>query len=277
MRVEYETVKPKKRRTRRRMVLSVLEVVLLVVFVVAFYNVAKTLYDYKKGDDTYNDARATAVEQIMEVSPDAMQLDPHIGEPDIKVDLTKLQEENKDIFGWIYIPKTKINYPLLAPGDDDKYLRHTYKMEYNILGSIFVSQDCGTDFLHQAHSLIYGHNTQNGSMFGDLKEYKKRAYYDEHPIFYILTKDRIYKYRIFSAFTAETSSKVYQMTFPTNANFSSWLEDMSKKSETDFGVPIIALGDASERIMTLSTCTSRTRTERFVVNGILIDNWAPVV
>ena len=76
MRVEYETVKPKKRRTRRRMVLSVLEVVLLVVFVVAFYNVAKTLYDYKKGDDTYNDARATAVEQIVEVSPDAMQLDP---------------------------------------------------------------------------------------------------------------------------------------------------------------------------------------------------------
>lgn len=248
--------KNKKKKQHRSAVLIILEILLLIVFVVAAYNLIKIYYDYKKGDDFYENA------QSQYLSEDKT-------EPDVSIDLAALQEANPDVIGWIYIPDTPVSYPLLFSGNDNDYLRHTYTHQYSTFGSIFLSQDCTNDLSVQ-HTLIYGHNTKNGSMFGSLKKYKNLDYANEHQYIYLLMPGKTYKYRVVSAFTVNTGDPVYQLNFEDDSAFRSWLKDIIDSSVIDMQAPVI---DGTEKVLTLSTCTSRTQTERFVVNAELIKSW----
>ena len=90
---------------------------------------------------------------------------------DIDVDLKGLREINPDIGGWIYFENEKdISYPLLYSGDDH-YLHYNYFDEEEAAGSIFIDA-VNNPALSDVHTLIYGHNMRNLTMFGKLKYYK---------------------------------------------------------------------------------------------------------
>ena len=246
---------------RRNTLLTVLELIFLAVFLFALFQAGKILYDYHKGDTFYEDSQKTYLTET-DTSPEKNRLG-------FKVDLKSIQAVNPDVKGWIYIPDTAISYPLLWSKSDDTYLRHTYTKEYSVFGSIFFSHLSSPD-LTDMHTLIYGHNTKNGSMFGGLKKYKEKAYFQAHPFIYLIMGDRTYQYKVVSCFTAETSDDVYILSFVKNTDFQKWLADIVTKSEVDPGVVAIT---GAEKVLTLSTCTSRTKTERFTVNAILTDSW----
>ncbi|MBO7682623.1 MAG: class B sortase, partial [Clostridia bacterium] len=146
----------------------------------------------------------------------------------------------------------------------------TYTKEHSVFGSIFFSHLCSPELTDQ-HTLIYGHNTKNGSMFGGLKKYKEKAYFDSHPYVYLIMRGRTYQYKIVSCFTAQTSDDVYILSFMKNSDFQSWLAKLITKSDVDPGTVAIT---GMEQVLTLSTCTSRTKTERFTVNAIQVNSWA---
>ncbi len=252
-----------KKRTRRNSVLTVIEVLLLGIFLFALFQAGKTLYDYHKGDAFYEESQNTYL-TVSDSSPEAEE--SRLG---FRVDLTRLQQANPDVKGWIYIPDTEVSYPLLWSGDDDTYLRHTYTGEYNVFGSIFFSELSNPNLTDQ-HTLIYGHNTKNGAMFGGLKKYQDQSYFESHPSIYLIMGDRTYQYKIVSCFTAETSDDVYILSYDSQEDFRQWFTEVVLKSEVDPGT-ISIIG--TEQVLTLSTCTSRTKTERFTVNAILQDSW----
>ena len=117
---------------------------------------------------------------------------------DIDVDFAGLKEQNEDIVGWIYFEdEESISYPLLYSGDD-YYLRRNYLKEEEIAGSIYIDGNNNPD-LSDAHTLIYGHNMRNLSMFGKLKFYKtEEGYFENHRHFQLITETGAYRYEIFA-------------------------------------------------------------------------------
>ena len=179
------------------------------------------------------------------------------------VDFTALQLINSDVVGWIYIPGTNVNYPIVQGMDNDQYLYHLISGEYNSSGSIFLDAGASALFLSR-NNPIYGHNMKNGSMFADVLGYNNQAFYEEHPVAYLLTPEKNYKVKIFSAYTTDAWADSWQMSF-TDSAYAEWLDRLLRQSYITTDVaPSVA-----DCVLTFSTCTYETDDARFLVHGIL--------
>ena len=117
------------------------------------------------------------------------------------------------------------------------------------------------------NTLIYGHNMKNGSMFGKLREYKKYDFYKENPYFYIYTPDGMeIQYQVFAVAVVEANDQAYRKQFADEQDFINYVKKITEKSIYKTGVEVIE--DA--KIITLSTCTNVTDSQRFVVHGVKV-------
>ena len=164
-----------------------------------------------------------------------------------EINLTELQEENPDVIGWILFENEKISYPVLYSGDNDAYLRHTYKKEYAIAGSIFVDGRNHPDFSDKK-TLVYGHNLEDDdTMFGRLPRFLDEEYLKDHRYFQIITSSAAYRYEILSTKIVTPTDDVYQYS-----------EKDTEKSE----LPEIIL----------STCYNN-RKNRLILTSIRVDEY----
>ena len=182
----------------------------------------------------------------------------------IRVNFEELKRENKDIFAWIKIDGTNIDYPVVKGKDNDYYLTHLSNKKYSKVGSIFLDYRNNSK-LSDYHSIIYGHTLKNDTMFSELEKYKDESFYNEHPEYYIITENKTYKVKIFSAYVASTKESAWKLEFGSNEEFLNWAQVVKKKSlyETNF------TPDSNDLIITLSTCSYEFKNARFVVSGIL--------
>lgn len=108
---------------------------------------------------------------------------------DVKVEFDKLKAENPDVIGWIRFDNQDelgINYPILYSGDNEKYLRTDLYGNSHIAGCIFLEGLNKSDF-SDYYNIIYGHNMNDGSMFGSLKKYKDDGFWKRiNTLLYIL-------------------------------------------------------------------------------------------
>ena len=178
----------------------------------------------------------------------------------ITVDFEALKAVNEDIVAWIYIPGTKVNYPIVQASDNDYYLHRLLNGEYNVNGTIFMDYLNAPDF-SDGNTLIYGHNMKSGYMFGGIVDYKKQSFYDEHPDVYLLTPDREYRLALFAGVVLEYDAEVYQTQLTdeylnTCRSHSTFASDVSVS--------------AADKIVTLSTCSYEYENARYVVMGKLV-------
>ncbi len=200
--------------------------------------------------------------------------DETTNEPDawylsIDVDLEALSEQNTDIVGWIYFENEEsISYPLLFSGDDH-YLRRNYLGEKDVAGSIYIDGH-NDPSLSDAHTLIYGHNMRNLSMFGNLKLYRnEEGYYEGHRYFQLITKEAAYRYEIFSYKEVEVlTGGIYTIWHYVDDDFKEFV-----KNEIIAGSYIDAELNVENdtHIVTLSTCTYENPDNRFTVSAVRVD------
>jgi len=184
----------------------------------------------------------------------------------LTVDLTALKAVNPEVVGWLLVNDTEISYPVVQGPDNDKYLKTAYDGTRSNAGSIFMNANNTAD-LSDAHTLIYGHNMRDDSMFGKLMYFEDPAYLNEHRYFTIYNETGEHQYEIFSAFVTFSASFVYTDTFSFSWEYYDFIEDALNASILDMGVEVTE----NDRIVTLSTCTSRgNRAERFVVMGKML-------
>ena len=107
--------------------------------------------------------------------------------------------------GWIQIPGTEIDYPLMQGKDNDFYLNNNWRGAKEYVGSIFLEYRNDPD-MTDFNTIVYGHNMANGSMFGSLHRYQYDAYPEEHPYVYIVTDAGVLRYEVFSTYNAEVTS-----------------------------------------------------------------------
>ena len=251
-----------------------LRIVLIIIFSVVFIYCAVRIViievQYKQADNIYAESRAEHF-QIAAVTatptPQSTGSSTETEEyfPTVDFDYEGLVSLNPDIIGWVYIPDTNINYPLLRADNNQKYLTLSYDLQWTNSGGIFMDYRNAADFSDD-NTIIYGHNMKNGGMFGNLKKYADTEYLKEHSYIYIFTKDRILKYRAFAAYKTENDSESYTMDFSKDTGYSGYLEYVLASAGDNKNDAI----EETTPLMMLSTCTSVRRTERFVVNAVLV-------
>ena len=181
------------------------------------------------------------------------------------VDFDALQKMNPDIYAWISIPGTEVNYPILQSSTDDSYyLNHTVEGQEGYPGSIYTESCNGKDFTDY-NTVIYGHNMKDGSMFRKLEDYKDKAFWEKNPYFYIYTPDgRELTYHIYSVATVEDTSDTYLTTFASTEEYQKFLDMTKADADYDTGVEV----GVNDTIVTLSTCTRESDNHRIVVRGV---------
>ena len=187
--------------------------------------------------------------------------------PDILEEYVGPFNLNQKLVGWVKIDGTKVDYPVMQTSNNDYYLNHNFDQEEDKNGSIFLDKECSI-WPRSQNLLIYGHNMKSGKMFGTLKSYKDKAFFDKHPQ---IQFDTIYEkgiYDVMYVFSevvheeTEVTFKYYQFINANSADeYNSYMKDMSEMSLYDTGVTS-EYGDA---LITLSTCDYTQGAERFVI------------
>ena len=184
----------------------------------------------------------------------------------LQVDIFSLRQVNPEVLGWIYIPGTVVSYPLMQTTERDKYLQRAWDGTPNGSGSIFLEKANHRDFT-DFNTIIYGHHITNGTMFQPLLNYKEQEFRRSHGYIYITTGDRIYRYRVFSAYEAPVDSDTYRLYFADdNAKKTAITHYLQGNEETVLS--------PNDHILTLSTCTGTgVYTTRWVVQAALDVQW----
>lgn len=180
-------------------------------------------------------------------------------EKDILPEFQELYEMNHDLVGWLTIPGTKIDYPVVQCEDSEYYLTHDFFGKENKNGQIILDTKCDP-YTPSYNLVISGHNMFNENMFGPLLEFVSPNHWKRHKLleFDVLTEKR--QYVIFAAF-ASADYDVDEEGFRYNADIQyrvdaeRWLEEVRENQmyKTDIDV---AFGD---EFLTLTTCNRRFR------------------
>lgn len=218
-------------------------------------------------------------------SPAALQSHGDAEETDIneahREKYAELLTEYPDLVGWITIPGTHIDYPVMQrPGEGTEYyyLKHDYSGESSSSGSIFAHESCDIETPCN-NIIIYGHNMKSGTMFHDLIKYEKKEFCTENPY---ITFDSLYKpgiYKVISAFYTRVSDD-----HPSSDEFFRYYEytDMSDQDTFDEYIQTCerlslystdAEVNFGDELITLSTCSYHLDdgSERFVVVAVRLD------
>lgn len=173
-----------------------------------------------------------------------------------------LAAQNKDVIGWIQIPNTNVDYPVAKSLNNDYYLhRDLHKKEY-YPGTIFMDfRDVGN--AKDRHSIIYGHNMKDGSMFGTLKRYKKNDFYEANRIFTYSTLYEDTQWEIFSAYVSPATLDLIPTDFDSDADFMRFITARQSKSMYPSDIQL----KPTDKILTLITCTYEINDARFVIHA----------
>ena len=222
--------------------------------------------------DTEGTETEQATETETEPNANGMLAELGITLPEKEMDFEALWEENEDIYAWIYIPGTKVDYPILQHPTDD-----TYYLDYNIDGSkglpgcIYTESVNSKDFSDR-HTVIYGHNMKNDTMFGSLHDYEDRAVFDEHQYVYIYMPEQTYVYQIFAAYDFSAIHLIYNFDWSHDEVYQNYLDQIFEIRDMGANIRDEVELNTDNHIITLSTCISGQPNMRYLVQAVLLND-----
>ncbi len=187
---------------------------------------------------------------------------------DRQIAFDELKKTNEDVIGWIAVPGTQIDYPVMRGIDNDYYINHDMRKEESPMGAIFVDMANNNNW-KDPHTVIYGHNMKNGSMFAQLHQFEDDIFFTENNIVKIYVPDGMYVYQIFAAYPTDDSNILYERDF-TNINvWKQYLLDVFANKDIKANIDQAASVSQEDRIITLSTCIKDEPDRRYIVQAVL--------
>lgn len=218
-------------------------------------------------DNLQPEQEETVAERGTEVQTEQEKKEPLV----IPVDFDELQEVNPDIYAWITIPGTVIDYPVVQHASDNSYyLTRSAEGEESISGAIFSEDYNKTDF-SDVHTVLYGHNMKDGTMFADLHKFEDEAFFDEHREIAVYTPDAIRYYRIFAAYLYDDRHLLQSIDCEDEDTFMAYINNVLTQRNLYAHVDDQIEIEAGDRILTLSTCHSMGNNYRYLVQAVLAE------
>lgn len=260
-----------------KIILILLEIMfgLLSIYVaVQLYNILK---DYKQASDEYDQLSQQVIsvevieekDEMMESEDDLLvesgsilDLPYDYDVPSYSIDLENMKTRNSDTVGWIILPDSKINYPIVRSKDNTEYLTRSFEGKQTSSGAIFMDMYCVDNFSCK-NTIIYGHNMKNGTMFRALNNMTDKEYFWRHHIFCLDFGNGFEEYEVISCYeTVETDLSSWRIAFQDQEEYESWLEKIANRCNYD-----CVDYDVNKNTITLSTCRGKSDGPgRFIVH-----------
>lgn len=251
--------------------LHLIRMALLLVVVICLMLIVRTYYlsevHKKKHADLIRIARQAEERPLPQDNPvskdERMILDKYVN----------LYIRNNDLAGWISIPETVIDYPVMQCEDNEYYLSHDFFGTEDRYGCLFVKDIADVD-TPGTNFIIYGHSMWDGSMFGSLEQYKSENFYRKHPTIYFDTLYEERTYAVMAVFLSKVYGenddvfKYYQFyQADSEDEFWAFYENIMQLSLYDTGIT----AQYGDTFLMLSTCAYHEEDGRLVVVAKKID------
>lgn len=248
----------KKRKFSKHIFLPLVLFILgTIIFIYSFFNICKWFIDSKKTKSIIN-----------EINEYSIITDTNFDNTTTNIDFSALNQKNSDTVGWIQVVGTEVNYPFTQTTDNDFYLTHSFDKKNNSAGWIFLDYRNNSNFADR-NSIIYAHGRLDNTMFGSLKHTLDENWLNDsssHKINIFSQNNPDTTWEIFSVYHIPATDDYTKVTFKTDDEFSNFINMIKNRSVYNFNVNI----NASDNIITLSTCYNNNSNERMVVHAKLI-------
>ena len=235
---------PKKKRS---VAATVILIIAILAFLVSAFIIAKNVYLSKR-----NQRQSKELADSIE-NPD----DDTVGPDGIFEKYRALYNQNPDFVGWVKVPNTTINHPVVKAADNDFYLHKGLDRRYDVRGTIFMDYRDHIDVLCK-NTILYGHNNLDSTMFSDLEKYKSIDFYKTAPVVEFNTIYKNYKWKVIAVFYTNADDKDdndyalnYIYPFMTDDSFNNYYIELMMRTFYFTGVDV----NKYDKILTLSTCT----------------------
>ena len=285
---KQDRVKAERARKKYRRVNTILNV-LLVLFILIFLGSGGYLIRYylrvRKAESGFTSLRSelpeseAAIEEIeKEFPPEQITIDEDTGLHYVDINGVQVQtkfvhlyKQNDHFIGWLNVPDTVIDYPVMyTPFDEEYYLHKDFDKEYSASGTLFVGAK-NDPLAPSDNVIIYGHNMKAGTMFHGLLDYESEDFYKKHKTFTFDTIEGNYEYEVIAAFRTKISEDDFKyyayVDFADEAEFNNYVAQA--KMQTPYIIEESAL--YGDKLLTLSTCAYHANEGRFVVVAKRVD------
>ena len=245
---------------------KLINIILVAIIIVCLSIIGYKYYNYNK-DDKLN----SEIQDLQPVINEASDLDNNSSGENDGQDQSKegnyvnsaneeeLKSINSDYKMWIQIENTNINYPVVQGSDNDYYLKHNFRKESNISGTVFV--ESANDIDNDKNIILYGHNMRNGTMFNNITNYKEESFFNEDNKINIIMNNTLYEYEVFSVYVKNVSEVNLAIGFASEDEFINYAyneaEESLYKKDVDFS--------AEDNLITLVTCSYEFTDARTIV------------
>ena len=247
---------------------GILIAVLCLIIVGCASYIAYYYLSQKDNEKVYEEVQKTAIKEVEE--PKDTQEEPEEEKVQIPIDFATLQAQNPDIYAWIQIEGTNINYPVAQSATDNQfYLDHTIDGTAGLPGSIYTENLNSKEFTDY-NTVMYGHDMRDGSMFQNLHNYADPTYMQEHPYVVIYTPTKKLTYEIFAAVTYDDRHVLYSYNFLSPDSRQQFLDSIYNGRSLGNIIRDDVQVTTNNRLLTLSTCVTGQDDKRFLVEAVLI-------
>lgn len=224
----------------------------------------EALYDEHKAENISAGNKAETVDGTQVQSEDAAYV--YEGCP---VDFAGMWEVNEDVYAWITVPGTVIDYPILQHDTDNTYyLNYNIDGSYGYPGCIYTENMNSKDFTDN-NTVIYGHNMKNGSMFAGLHQFEDASFFEKNTTILIYTPDRQLTYTIFAAYVYDDRHLLYSFNFADEAVYANYLDEILNMRSMNANIRGDVAVTSADKIITLVTCMGNQPDKRLLVQAVL--------
>lgn len=181
------------------------------------------------------------------------------------VDFDTLNRRFPGIAAWIQLEGTLLDYPVMQGTNNYFYLSNLPDGTRDRAGSVFLDYRNSPDFSDQS-SLLYGHESRVGEMFGVLKNFRTQSFYDEHPVINLYTQDYDYEIVLIAGYLVDSGVETPPLSFRDEAAFERYIAEIRRRSVFRSSVEV----DADDRLVCLCTCAYDFTNARLVIVGKLV-------
>lgn len=204
-------------------------------------------------------------------TPEPVSSQPETEDPYVSpIDFASLQGANPDIYGWLRIPGTEFDFPLVQrQGDDSFYLTHDSDGNESSAGAIFTESAYNSTTMEDPVTVAYGHQMHAGTMFGKLQEtYSQENALEDYGEVIVYLPEKELHYQVFAAVPYDNRHILYNYDCTDSRRFNAFLNSIYEVREIGAQFASGVTVSTDDKVLVLSTCLAGNSQRRYLVLAV---------